>query len=193
MVFLHGPRRVDGVRGAHREEVRQGRDQRRAREPVPARARGVGHRVSHRRLDRREARASRATRRSGSRRACCTRSRPAPRTATCTCPTTSWSRRRRSCSASTPSSCRRGSARSRRASSSSARCSAIAARARRCRSCTTRRSSRRALLAELAATPARTFPLDIGAAIHAFESVTGLELATQQRRRSRPRCATGAW
>jgi len=38
-----------------------------------------------------------------------------------------------------------------------------------------------ALLAELAASPARTFPLDIGAAIHAFESVTGLELARQQR------------
>ncbi|NVB78157.1 MAG: ATP-dependent RecD-like DNA helicase [Kofleriaceae bacterium] len=38
-----------------------------------------------------------------------------------------------------------------------------------------------ALLAELASSPARTFPLDIGAAIHAFESVTGLELAKQQR------------
>ena len=38
-----------------------------------------------------------------------------------------------------------------------------------------------ARLAELASSPARTFPLDVGAAIHAFESVTGLELATQQR------------
>ncbi|HEY5923560.1 MAG TPA: ATP-dependent RecD-like DNA helicase [Kofleriaceae bacterium] len=38
-----------------------------------------------------------------------------------------------------------------------------------------------ALLAELASSPARSFPLDIGAAIHAFESVTGLELANQQR------------
>lgn len=38
-----------------------------------------------------------------------------------------------------------------------------------------------ALLAELASSPARTFPLDVGAAIHAFESVTGLELARQQR------------
>ncbi len=38
-----------------------------------------------------------------------------------------------------------------------------------------------ALLAELASSPAKSFPLDIGAAIHAFESVTGLELATQQR------------
>lgn len=38
-----------------------------------------------------------------------------------------------------------------------------------------------ALLAELASSPARSFPLDVGAAIHAFESVTGLELATQQR------------
>lgn len=38
------------------------------------------------------------------------------------------------------------------------------------------------ILAELAASPARSFPLDIGAAIHAFESVTGIELATQQRR-----------
>ncbi|HUS31366.1 MAG TPA: ATP-dependent RecD-like DNA helicase [Kofleriaceae bacterium] len=38
-----------------------------------------------------------------------------------------------------------------------------------------------ALLAEIAATPARSFPLDIAAAVHAFESVTGLELARQQR------------
>ena len=38
-----------------------------------------------------------------------------------------------------------------------------------------------ARLAELASSPARSFALDIGAAIHAFESVTGLELATQQR------------
>jgi exodeoxyribonuclease V alpha subunit len=38
-----------------------------------------------------------------------------------------------------------------------------------------------ALLAELASSRPRTFPLDIGAAIHAFESVTGLELAKQQR------------
>src|SRR5690606_37118861 len=38
-----------------------------------------------------------------------------------------------------------------------------------------------ALLAELASSPARSFPLDVGAAVHAFESVTGLELATQQR------------
>jgi exodeoxyribonuclease V alpha subunit len=38
-----------------------------------------------------------------------------------------------------------------------------------------------ALLAELASSRPRTFPLDIGAAIHAFESVTGLELAQQQR------------
>jgi exodeoxyribonuclease V alpha subunit len=37
------------------------------------------------------------------------------------------------------------------------------------------------ILAELASTPARNFPLDIGAAIHAFESVTGLALAAQQR------------
>ncbi|MDB4954105.1 MAG: helicase, RecD/TraA family [Myxococcales bacterium] len=37
------------------------------------------------------------------------------------------------------------------------------------------------LLAELAKSPARSFAIDIGAAIHAFESVTGLELATQQR------------
>ena len=37
------------------------------------------------------------------------------------------------------------------------------------------------LLAELASSPARSFPLDVGAAIHAFESVTGLELAKQQR------------
>lgn len=39
-----------------------------------------------------------------------------------------------------------------------------------------------ALLAELASSPAKSFPLDIGAAIHAFESVTGLELAGQQRK-----------
>src|SRR5262249_20061227 len=39
-----------------------------------------------------------------------------------------------------------------------------------------------AMLAELARSPARSFALDIGAAIHAFESVTGLELADQQRR-----------
>ena len=38
-----------------------------------------------------------------------------------------------------------------------------------------------ALLAELARTPARSFPLDVEAAIHAFENVTGLELARQQR------------
>jgi exodeoxyribonuclease V alpha subunit len=38
-----------------------------------------------------------------------------------------------------------------------------------------------AILAELASTPARNFPLDVGAAIHAFENVTGLALATQQR------------
>jgi len=38
-----------------------------------------------------------------------------------------------------------------------------------------------ARLVELASSPARSFPLDIGAAIHAFESVTGLELARQQR------------
>src|SRR5262249_1032331 len=37
------------------------------------------------------------------------------------------------------------------------------------------------MLGELARTPARTFPLDVGAAIHAFENVTGLELARQQR------------
>ena len=37
------------------------------------------------------------------------------------------------------------------------------------------------VLAELASTPPRSFPIDIGAAIHAFESVTGLELARQQR------------
>jgi len=39
-----------------------------------------------------------------------------------------------------------------------------------------------ARLAELAKTPGRGMALDLGAAIHAFESVTGLELATQQRR-----------
>jgi exodeoxyribonuclease V alpha subunit len=39
-----------------------------------------------------------------------------------------------------------------------------------------------ALLAELVATPARSMTLDVGAAIHAFETVTGLELAAQQRR-----------
>jgi exodeoxyribonuclease V alpha subunit len=38
-----------------------------------------------------------------------------------------------------------------------------------------------ALLAELASSPARSFPLDVAAAIHAFESVTGLSLAAQQR------------
>jgi exodeoxyribonuclease V alpha subunit len=38
-----------------------------------------------------------------------------------------------------------------------------------------------ALLAELAATPARTFPIGIAAAIDAFQQVTGLELAKQQR------------
>jgi exodeoxyribonuclease V alpha subunit len=38
-----------------------------------------------------------------------------------------------------------------------------------------------AILAELASSPARNFPLDIAAAIHAFESVTGLTLAKQQR------------
>ena len=38
-----------------------------------------------------------------------------------------------------------------------------------------------ALLAELASSPARPMALDVGAAIHAFESVTGLELAKQQR------------
>jgi exodeoxyribonuclease V alpha subunit len=37
-------------------------------------------------------------------------------------------------------------------------------------------------LAELVRSPARTIALDIGAAIHAFEHVTGLELADQQRR-----------
>jgi exodeoxyribonuclease V alpha subunit len=37
------------------------------------------------------------------------------------------------------------------------------------------------ILAELARTPARTFPLDVAAAIHAFEHVTGLDLARQQR------------
>jgi exodeoxyribonuclease V alpha subunit len=36
-------------------------------------------------------------------------------------------------------------------------------------------------LAELASSPARSFPLDIHAAIHAFEAVTGLALAAQQR------------
>jgi len=41
------------------------------------------------------------------------------------------------------------------------------------------------LLAELVRTPARTMALDIGAAIHAFEAVTGLELAEQQHRRGR--------
>src|SRR5439155_20843634 len=39
-----------------------------------------------------------------------------------------------------------------------------------------------ALLAELARTPARSLALDIDAAIHAFEQVTGLALAEQQRR-----------
>ncbi len=38
-----------------------------------------------------------------------------------------------------------------------------------------------AILAELASSPAKRFALDVGAAIHAFESVTGLELASQQR------------
>ena len=38
-----------------------------------------------------------------------------------------------------------------------------------------------ALLAELASSPAKNFPLDVGAAIHAFEDVTGLALAKQQR------------
>jgi len=38
-----------------------------------------------------------------------------------------------------------------------------------------------ALLAELASSPARAMTLDITAAIHAFETVTGLELANQQR------------
>ncbi len=37
------------------------------------------------------------------------------------------------------------------------------------------------ILAELASSPAKTFALDVGAAIHAFESVTGLALAAQQR------------
>ncbi len=37
------------------------------------------------------------------------------------------------------------------------------------------------LLAEIAGSAPRSFPLDIGAAINAFESVTGLELAAQQR------------
>jgi exodeoxyribonuclease V alpha subunit len=37
------------------------------------------------------------------------------------------------------------------------------------------------VLADLARTPARTFPLDVGAAIHAFENATGLTLARQQR------------
>ena len=37
------------------------------------------------------------------------------------------------------------------------------------------------LLAELVGTSARPLALDVGAAIHAFESVTGLQLATQQR------------
>lgn len=36
-------------------------------------------------------------------------------------------------------------------------------------------------LAELARTPARSFPLDVAAAIHAFEHATGLTLARQQR------------
>jgi exodeoxyribonuclease V alpha subunit len=39
-----------------------------------------------------------------------------------------------------------------------------------------------AALAELARTPGRTMTLDLHAAIHAFESVTGVTLATQQRR-----------
>lgn len=39
-----------------------------------------------------------------------------------------------------------------------------------------------ALLAELVKTPARSLGLDLGAAIHAFEAVTGLQLAGQQRR-----------
>ena len=39
-----------------------------------------------------------------------------------------------------------------------------------------------ARLAELADTPPRTLALDVGAAIHAFEAVTGLQLADQQRR-----------
>jgi exodeoxyribonuclease V alpha subunit len=37
------------------------------------------------------------------------------------------------------------------------------------------------ILADLAKTPARAFALDVGAAVHAFENVTGLELARQQR------------
>lgn len=39
-----------------------------------------------------------------------------------------------------------------------------------------------ALLAEIARTPARGMALDVHAAIHAFEAVTGVTLATQQRR-----------
>ncbi|MGE0549512.1 MAG: ATP-dependent RecD-like DNA helicase [Kofleriaceae bacterium] len=39
-----------------------------------------------------------------------------------------------------------------------------------------------ALLAELIRTPARRTTLDVGAAIHAFEAVTGVTLANQQRR-----------
>jgi exodeoxyribonuclease V alpha subunit len=38
------------------------------------------------------------------------------------------------------------------------------------------------MLGDLARTPARTFALDIPAAIHAFEQVTGLQLAEQQHR-----------
>jgi exodeoxyribonuclease V alpha subunit len=38
-----------------------------------------------------------------------------------------------------------------------------------------------AMLAELARSPARSFALDVGAAIAAFENVTGLDLARQQR------------
>ena len=38
-----------------------------------------------------------------------------------------------------------------------------------------------AMLAELARSPAKSFALDVGAAIAAFENVTGLELARQQR------------
>jgi exodeoxyribonuclease V alpha subunit len=38
-----------------------------------------------------------------------------------------------------------------------------------------------AMLVELASSPARSLTLDVGAAIQAFESVTGLELAAQQR------------
>lgn len=38
-----------------------------------------------------------------------------------------------------------------------------------------------AMLVELASSPARSFALDVGAAIHAFEDVTGLQLARQQR------------